>query len=94
MQGERRRCQLMSGALTRTGVRRGRMGESTRVTSGSFARSSFVTTSALRELINGELFKGLWRCVGLRRSFEFCAESMRGAVADTMSAGEPSFVVL
>lgn len=39
-------CHLTSGALTRTGVRRGRIGDRTRVMEGDFARSSFVTISA------------------------------------------------
>lgn len=39
-------CHLTSGALTRTGVRRGRIGDRTRVMEGDFARSSFVTMSA------------------------------------------------
>lgn len=40
------RRHLTSGALTRTGVRRGRIGERTRMIEGDFARSLFVTTSA------------------------------------------------
>jgi hypothetical protein len=49
-EGMCRRCgarrHLTSGALTRTGVRRWRIGDKTRKRSGDLARSSFVTTSA------------------------------------------------
>lgn len=41
------RCHLTSGALTRTGVRRIRRSESARVIVGDFARSGFVTMSAV-----------------------------------------------
>lgn len=79
-----------SGALTRTGVRRGRMGDSTRVIAVGFERSSFVTMSAI---IGGSrsaavLFVelgglGLFALLttALNPSLELCAESLRNPVA-------------
>jgi hypothetical protein len=75
-----------SGALTSFGVLRGRMGERTRIRSGLFARSSFVTTSAVVQLVNGEVVRGAWLSAGfLTPSLELCAESLRGAMTDNIA---------
>lgn len=79
---------LISGALTSFGVRRGRMGDKTRMRSGDLARSSFVTMSADERLASGEvMYVACLRVCLLDASSVLCAESLRGAIADSTFAG-------
>lgn len=97
-EGMCRRCgarrHLTSGALTRTGVRRWRIGDKTRKISGDLARSSFVmmSTAGVR-LSRGADDVGVFvvldsASVAPTVTLKLCAESLRtsGGIANDMFA--------